>query len=350
MKNKIIGIFVCMLMIAATVLPVVGMSERKIIVQEPFNIGIKWEQLPDNTNNCISICADRGDGITRMVADDFNCTSTGRITKIQIWSRWLYSYASDITMFNLSIWDDVPAGQNQNYSMPGNLLWSKEFSPEQFEGSFYNIYLNRFYWWDPCTGPPSQDTNKVVYLYNFSIGWSDAFQQQGSPNKPVIYWLGVYMKSNTTEFGWASSNMHWNDDAVYYNISESPCWKELRYPDDHPTEKESIDMAFRIITSPCPWEPTIVPISLLRCEARVHFYDPADFINWRIRPEGEGIYYPGKNITFEGVIEHADANETVPIQTGILLGFGPFELTVEVDGVPPVTKKAFMLFFIMFIW
>jgi|LGVE01.1.fsa_nt_gb hypothetical protein len=51
-------------------------------------------------------------------------------------------------------------------------------------------------------------------------------------------------------WGWETSYEHWNDDAVRGNIAGP--WEELRYPEGHPLEGQSIDMAFEITTVPIP--------------------------------------------------------------------------------------------------
>jgi len=352
MKKKIIGIFVCMLMIVATIIPVGGMIDNDNVSLEQDRSNIisrfwtKWVQQPDNTSNGISICVDRMDEeYPRWAADDFKCTKTGKIIKINLWGSWYGDTEYNITEFRLSIHKDIPAGQgNYNYSMPGEELWRKYFFFGDFESYLYdgNVFDS---WWDPYTGGRIGGI-KRIYQYNFTIPKSEAFMQNGTPTKPIIYWLAVHAISETGEFGWKASSKHWNDDAVYYNDLQ---WNELKYPNWHPCHNESIDMAFQIITYN-EWYVEIPKVAVLYIPIRCGSIAEQWLQNWSIGVGGDVWYPPEPDQRWSGTIEHADANETVIIKTGFLFGCGFFNLMIELEGFPPVTKKGFILSFVMFIW
>ncbi|MCP4706053.1 MAG: hypothetical protein GY865_15755, partial [candidate division Zixibacteria bacterium] len=77
---------------------------------------------------------------------------------------------------------------------------------------------------------------------------------------PVIYWLDVQAivpEGSDTQFGWKTSENHWNDNAVYFegeDINQQLPWLEMVYPPDHPFAPADIDLAF-MIGGPCDCQP-----------------------------------------------------------------------------------------------
>ena len=209
----------------------------------------KWIQRP---NDCTAILIDTHEGINRIAADDFLCTTTGPITNITLWgSDPRQNGDLDDTDFTLSIYSDVPDpdGSDPLYSMPGTMLWSMDFVPGDYiirdysvcnPGWYYNAYED---WYFP--------TPYGVFQFDFYIDPCDAFIQKGTDQNPVVYWLAVEATRPVETFGggfcWEASQDHWNDDAVYKGDSITS-WLELRYPTGHPKVNESIDMAFKIVT------------------------------------------------------------------------------------------------------
>ncbi len=216
----------------------------------------KWVQLPDlaftgiDVNTCDPYY---------ILADDFECTTTGPITDIHIWGSWYHDvlpfggdpYGVD---FILSIHDDIPAEQSPTgYSMPGNLLWIEAFSGSagEFVAQIWAQDINEG-WMDP---PAAYEFpgDHVCWQYNFFIDEAMAFIQQGTPSNPKVYWLDVQAVSHDQAawFGWKTSLEHWNDDAVWGDGPEpyEGPWYELIYPDGHLYEGQSIDLAFVITTT-----------------------------------------------------------------------------------------------------
>ena len=190
------------------------------------------------------------------------------ITDIHVWGSWYWDYPPYGDPYNveftLSIHEDIPAddtGTPNGYSMPGKLLWSRDFLPGEFEVSIYadNLYEG---WYVPCAEPPYYEdyADSICWQYDFYLEPGE-FYQLGTKPDPVVYWLDVQARpifpagssypEQLSRFGWKTSLDHWNDDAVWAVGDEwnhGP-WQELRYPLGHPYEGRSIDLAFMITTS-----------------------------------------------------------------------------------------------------
>jgi hypothetical protein len=232
-----------------------------VITGGPNNL--KWAQYPDLSDyNSIDVDATtEGNWSSQILADDFNCTATGPITDIHIWGSW---YEDDLpgdddpngVVFTLSIHADVPdpdLTDPDNWSMPGDVLWHRQFGPGEFESRLWAFGLKEG-WFVPCAGAdgyyePLADTQ--CWRYDFYLDPGE-FIQEGTIDNPVVYWLDVQAQPLDTDpnvrFGWKASIDHWNDDAVWVVGSEpyNGPWNELRYPFGHNFERQSIDLAFMI--------------------------------------------------------------------------------------------------------
>ena len=234
-------------------LPFTGGATDGEVEDYPVSIGYKWVQNPDLTSTGIDVKAT----YPNILADDFECTVSGPITDIHIWGSWLYDEVQDPAnvRFILSFHDDIPAGSGGvPYSRPGAVRWWRVFEPGQFTVSEYARVPNGEGWWDPAT-PNSYilPGDFIVWQYDFYMP-NEGFYQQGSPEKPRIYWLDVQaipLEGTFAEFGWKTrtlSEPHFLDDAVW-GVGQEPFWgpwNELRYPLRHPKYGESVDMAFAL--------------------------------------------------------------------------------------------------------
>ncbi|MCH9021810.1 MAG: hypothetical protein IID32_03495, partial [Planctomycetes bacterium] len=217
-----------------------------------LDLGVKkWLQKPDLTTNGIDIRIDRNNNVLREVADDFLCTTTGPITGIQFWGSWKADKKTFLTGIVMKIYKDIPA-TSTSHSRPGTLLWQKAFfSPTDFTETLYFQHTgsNFEWWWDPYMAASLiPDGDQQVWAINVPIDPADAFIQEGTTADPIVYWLGIWVRPNLTteEFGWKTSESHWNDDATFDLPGAG--WQELIYPVPHPYNPESIDMAFCIVT------------------------------------------------------------------------------------------------------
>lgn len=220
----------------------------------------KWVQYPDLSTTGMDVNATAGQaGPPRYIlADDFLCTVTSPITDIHVWGSWRYDYPPygfdpGAVTFMISILSDIPAEESPTgYSMPGQVLWMREFGPGDFVVREWASNLQE--WWWGGMEPPVFPGDSVCWQYNFFIPMADAFIQQGTPANAVVYWLALHARPEDpnpdTRFGWKTSSTHWNDDAVWKLLDEpSMLWQQLRYPFPHPLEGQQIDLAF-VITEP----------------------------------------------------------------------------------------------------
>jgi hypothetical protein len=217
---------------------------------QPTDPNYKYSQSPDLSENGVDIRMDRRDGVPRMLADDFPCTTKGRITGVKLWGSWLNDIKGNIQKIHLSIHNDIPAWQSPTgYSMPNTVLWQRDFNSTDFN-EVLQTNLSPFFesWWDPYTYFYQPLGDQIVWRYDIRIPWDYAFGQQGDINNPKVYWLDAYVVLGpnipSSQFGWKTSCNHWNDDAV----RDSNGWLELRYPEGHPYSPNSIDLAFEITT------------------------------------------------------------------------------------------------------
>ena len=231
------------------------------IVKIKERCGIKWVQLPDETENGIDICATNTEQTNRILADDFECKSFGLITDIHLWGSWLNDVKRNITNIQVSIYSDDPAGAGgsdpeNSYSKPDSLLWLTNFGPGEFTEQLYATVEPGEYWWDPVGGGtiiPEGDTE--IWQIDMYVDRTEAFFQEGTPAVPVIYWLAIRVDATDAgEFGWKTRR--WPDqyqDAAVWAVggAKQPDWHPLIYPAGHPDNP--IDLAFIITTDDyCP--------------------------------------------------------------------------------------------------
>jgi len=226
----------------------------------------KYEQLPElEPDISIDIDATKEEvWKPQVLADDFQCTDPEPLTDIHIWTSWYHNYMpyldANNVAFTLSIHSDIPADENPDgYSIPGNLLWTKKFEPGDFDCSIYAMDVLEG-WFVPCSDPQyyEEGADSVCWEYDFYIDRDEAFYQEGTTDNPVIYWLDVQAEPKTpagiepepfrARLGWKTSREPWNDDGVWA-VGEDPPdepWNELRYPQGHPFDGNSINLAFEI--------------------------------------------------------------------------------------------------------
>jgi hypothetical protein len=219
---------------------------------------IKWMQDPDLTPTGIDIRVDNSDGLARGLADDFLCTEPGLLTDVHFWGSWLGDVKTEISKIHLSIHGDDPVGPggsdpDNTFSKPDQLLWQADFGPGQFLEQRVAIVEPGEWFWDSHLRELLFPGDFTVYEYDIQIDPAIAFEQVGTAENPLVYWLDVRVETMAglpAQFGWKTRALpeHFNDDAVN-GIIGGP-WEELRYPAGHPNEGQSIDMAFALTFEP----------------------------------------------------------------------------------------------------
>ncbi len=183
----------------------------------------------------------RGGDYYFLCADDFVCTETGRISEVRL--RGLDDpYTLGVEVF---FWENVPATPDED-THPGELLYASGLLPpadptDPHHVGWYNGGLAHFY----------------VTLPEYH-----RFLQQGTPEDPVVYWVGVQVRHDvfgTEEFLWYhrqpaaqtgapaafSTNgadwLHWGE-ATNGNIAT--------YSGTLPANWQPVDLAFQLYGSP----------------------------------------------------------------------------------------------------
>jgi len=236
-------------------------DEESLATSGPMAVD-KWVQQPDMTGTGLDIDITRDLPITwaaQIAADDFECTTTGPITGITLWGAWyddvLPSGSPSNVTFTLTIREDIPASASSTrYSMPGKVLWTKQFTAGQFAVRSIDARAQGFY--SPCNQAYEPASHLTIYQYDFPIDRREAFEQTGSQSRPTVYWLCaqayVVQKAGSvaTRFGWKASADRWNDAAVWVQAQEpySGIWRQLTYPKGHSLTSETVDLAFAIET------------------------------------------------------------------------------------------------------
>jgi hypothetical protein len=183
-------------------------------------------QWPDTSSNGLDVWASD----LSQAGDDFLCHSMGQISGFTVWGSWLNDKVDTNAIFQVSLWNDVPAVPGAApFSQPGSLLCRALFYPPQTVGSSVLRYRDSLYasnlqenFFNP--NPPSGliGADSQIWRYDFFPFVPSCFFQQGSPFAGgLTYWVTVtYLPgkpndTNTYVFGWKTSTNHWQDAAVY---------------------------------------------------------------------------------------------------------------------------------------
>jgi hypothetical protein len=171
-----------------------------------------------------------------VLADDFMCTKSGRITDIHLWGSWWMDLENPIDGFLLSIHENIPGPP---YSQPGELLWEAfipdyEVTPEEpgMQG-----------WYDPAQPFWEYPDHQMYFRYDITDIPEPFCQDSGT-----IYWLNVMaigpmMWPEPPLWGWKTSRLHYEDDAVWaFYTPPANQW----FPLTDPITGETLDLSFVI--------------------------------------------------------------------------------------------------------
>jgi len=228
--------------------------------EEVVSHKMHWPQLPDPNGWDVRACyggdLPEGDGLQKILADDFLCTSNGPITKITFWGSFkndFYNFEDEmfqgITNFHLSLHKDIPDpdGPDEEYSKP--LIpaeWRWDLNPTNLPSGWEIAVIPEVPssqgWYDPNKEYFELENHTEYFRYEVTIPADDAFVQ----TEGEIYWLDISVKTDAEfiSWGWKTTTNHWNDDAVWADIpiDDASQWNELR----DPIEQISLDLAFVI--------------------------------------------------------------------------------------------------------
>jgi len=252
--------------------------------------GKSWCQWPDTTPQGMDVRVDAGDGKQRVIADDFECRLPGRLTHVRLWGSWKDDRRGVIAKIRLRVHLDDPVGsagwdKTNRYSKPRpEILWQAECIPDQFEETLYHTASIGGLWWrDLVSGESASGRDSRIWQIDIEIDPNDAFQQEGLPTAPRIYWLAAEVETINGQFGWSTRQWpeHFADDAVWDTRTRLPLsWRESFYPHGHAcydVERNSVDMAFCLLfdaeglaRATCqPTTPTHCPATETTCPALV---------------------------------------------------------------------------------
>ncbi len=215
----------------------------------------KFFQRPDPTGWDVRVTT------PKTLADDFECKETGWITDIHFWCSWKGDIVGTIDTLYLTIYSDVPQTCPEDYSKPGKDLWSAEIDPASYSGQV-TIREDDFVdqgWYDPNTQEYARHDHDILWQVNIYLDEQDWFEQRGTPDEPVIYWLGISADVSSpagadADFGWKTSYENkapdtavWSDDGMSWSRLLDPCFED---------PEEPLNLAFVITGIPIP-EPSV---------------------------------------------------------------------------------------------
>jgi hypothetical protein len=136
--------------------------------------------------------------------------------------------------FQLTIWDDVPAGIDLPYSHPNDIIW--EYRAVDFDEVLVGYDKQ-----------PHGAPNEPVFRYSVRLPRDDWFLQRDAN---TVYWfsvVAVYEDVPDYNWGWTNHEHMYNDDAVsgVLDASGEWVWDELYDQND-----ASEDMSFILFTEP----------------------------------------------------------------------------------------------------
>lgn len=212
---------------------------------------IKWYQPPepyisDNVYNGWDEFSVYGD--MQIAADDWVCENDDPITDVHWWGSFIgWGQTTPPQMpnrFHICIWTDVPAGVDQTFSHPGDMIW--EYYCDDFTWNFDG--------WDIDPRDPWAMPEACFYFECDLPEWAWFYQEPGDN----IYWVsisGVYGNGVLTDypFGWKTRPRDpaspAPDDAVRIFDPTAPIPGDVYIngqPIFWPSEPDSWDLAFQL--------------------------------------------------------------------------------------------------------
>ena len=180
----------------------------------------------------------------KVLADDWECSESGLVADVHLWGSWKRGVEGQIRKIHLSIHDNIAKGPD-GYSIPGNLLWQRDFDASQF--TIRDAGTGVQGWYDPNVNEWEPEDHNTFHQINIVDIQKPFPQKRGD-----IYWLDVWVELEEspvlTMWGWKTSRSdQFMDDAVWTDDVAGAVtpWTELVGPDGN-----SLDLAFVITPEP----------------------------------------------------------------------------------------------------
>ena len=188
-----------------------------------------------------------------LAADDFPCDSNKPITAIRWWgsfNNWRNNVIPAGNLpdaFHITIWTDVPAGVDANYSHPGRIVW--ENYCDTYDVNFIGYEFD----------PRIQQNDLAKFEFYQELEPKDYWYQPADVN---TYWLGImalYNQEPNFAWGWETRPHFYKDDAVRLFVNPE---LDTNYPPFmfEPVEYDSNswDLSFELISNPkTPTDPNM---------------------------------------------------------------------------------------------
>ena len=211
-----------------------------------------WPHYEDEKSMAVADAAGGEPDIIRLVADDWPCDHNGAVSSVAWWGSYIgYTYEACQGLpvgppakpdyFLLSIWRDVPANVDANYSHPGEKIW-------EYRAHEYDEVLAGY---DKHPEDTPWLRTEPVFRYMVRLPEDEWFCQEKADG---IYWLSivaVYSEPLPEPFypwGWTNHKYNRHDGAVagYPDAGgPAPAW---RWEELHDQTGMSEDMSFILFT------------------------------------------------------------------------------------------------------
>jgi len=190
---------------------VLGLSAAPVMAD--WDHPVKWDQkYPLDTFGAAS-WIDNDTPSDALSADDWLCTIPMPVTDIEFsgWSSYGDQY---LNQFRITFWNDVPRTPDDE-SHPGDLLYEYYADPADEFGIGWQVVYD-----------PEHDHDN----YKINLPEEYWFYQEGTPENPVVYWIGIQgvmvddgafdafywqFRERGNPAPWPVGYEDWNDDAAF---------------------------------------------------------------------------------------------------------------------------------------
>ncbi len=200
--------------------------------------------------------------ILRQVADDWECRKRTPVRAIVWWGSYMdYNYPAckcpelvpmpvKPDYFLLTIWTDIPASADVQYSRPGERKW--EYRAYDYDEVLVGYDKHPEY---DASGMPNIDMpREAVFRYSVRLPRDHWFHQK---EEKTIFWLSVvavYEEGNDPVYNWGWTNHRhvFNDDAVAgeWQLSSTGAPPTWVWKEQFDQAGNSEDMSFMLFTEP----------------------------------------------------------------------------------------------------